>query len=97
MGQILDHAEKQIKKHLRPESNTSDLIEKRVHDMQKNDTWPFTTVTPENFLNSVRPLLQIVYDIHSESGDAFKDKPVELFKDGLHSRVIDMLKCIQAM
>lgn len=97
MGQILDHAEKQIKKHLRPESNTSDLIEKRVHDMKKNDTWPFTTVTPENFLNSVRPLLQIVYDIHSESGDAFKDKPVELFKDGLHSRVIDMLKCVQAM
>ena len=94
---FLGHIEGQVKKHLRPDSNSSDAIEKRIKEMKDNGTGPVHSVTPDNFLNASRPLMQVIYDIHNESGDLYKDKPVELFKDGLHARVIEMLKCVQAL
>lgn len=97
MGQILDHVKKRVEELDRPESNSGDAIEKHLKKLIKEDAWPFKSVTPDDFRDTVRPLIQAVYDVYNESGDQHKDKPFELIQDKLHYRIVNMLKCVQAM
>ncbi len=97
MGQILDHIKKRAEEMDRPESNSGDAIEKHLKELIKENAWPFKSVTPDDFRDTVRPLIQAVYDVYNESGDQHKDKPFELIQDKLHYRIVNMLKCVQAM
>ena len=97
MGQIADHVKKRVQEFDRPESNSGDAIEAHLSKLVKENAWPFTSVTPDDFRDTVRPLIQAVYDVYNESGDQNKDKPFELIQDKLHYRIVNMLKCVQAM
>lgn len=96
MDQVIKKAVDAVSEKMRPKVNSGDDIEQRIKELQENGEWPFTTVSPEEFLAYTRPLIQTIYDIYKES-DTKSKVPVEIIQDRIAYTTVDMLKCVQRM
>lgn len=96
MDQVLKHAYEQLFEKEKVESNMNDAMEALVKGLVEQHDWPFSTVTPEEYLSVVRPLGEIVYDIYSGKIDG-EQLPAEVFYDKITYCTMDWLKCMHQM
>lgn len=96
MGEVAEHIAKQVARQIKTQSNLLDEMERYVKELVDNKKWPFTTVTPQEYLSVARPLLDIAYDIYSGRLDG-KKVPAATFYDNLTADTKEWLKCIQKL
>lgn len=96
MEKIIKHGAEQIKKHIGPGWARNDPLLQQALELEKQEQWPFKSITPDDFRKTIIALGELAEDIHNEKFQLTKTSPGVLH-DRVAYRTSDLIQCIHRM
>lgn len=97
MEKVIKHVAEQVAQNIKipPWAKQDDIIS-QAEELKKSNQWEFRSITPDDFIATMKSLTQMVKDLEKEPGKLNKT-PSDVLCDRAAYRTVDMLKCIQTM